>query len=181
MIKKTYRKDDEFYTPRKWVEHIIDHLENTNTLTKDMVIWCPFDLVESNFPSVLRERGYKVINSHINTGQDFYTYTPREHYDIIISNPPFAGKTQLLERLISLGEDVKWALIFPNHFFLTQGFMRQLNNLNNLQFISFEKRMYFIKDYALDGIKPKTQPLYQSLVLTNNLYLPKFFTVLRGV
>ncbi|UUD36148.1 class I SAM-dependent methyltransferase [Mycoplasmopsis citelli] len=185
MIKKQFSKNNELYTPRKWVEYIINYLESTKALTKDMTVWCPFDLDISSFPTVLRQRGYKVINTHINTGQDFYNYIPEEPFDIIISNPPFTGKAQTLARLQSLGPNIKWALIYGNQFFLTSSFVRQLNDLNNFQMIAFERRMYFLSDYALDVEKPtkevKTNPMFASLVLTNNLFLPKDFIVLKGV
>ncbi|MCU9939621.1 hypothetical protein NW739_02350 [Mycoplasmopsis felis] len=31
----------------------------------DKIIWCPFDLPTSNFVTVFKNNGYKVISSHI--------------------------------------------------------------------------------------------------------------------
>ena len=84
-------KNDEMYTPRYGVEPIIKHLP------KGTIIWCPFDRDEHNFPIMLREAGFTVINSHIDYGEDFYTYEP-EKWDVIVSNPPFCfdEKTEIL-------------------------------------------------------------------------------------
>lgn len=80
---------DEFYTPRFAVEPLLKYIP------KDKIIWCPFDTEDSNYVKVFKENGYKVIYSHISTGQDFFYYEPDE-YDIIVSNPPFSIKTEVV-------------------------------------------------------------------------------------
>lgn len=144
-----------------------------------MKIWCPFDLEQSNFVKVLKERNYEVIYSHLNLGQDFYNYEP-ENWDIIISNPPFSNKTKTLQRLKSFNKNKKWVLIFGNQFFQTGSFLRELNDLNDFNIITFEKRMWFIKDYNND-IKPKSNPAFASVLLTNNLEFNKGFICIKGV
>ena len=64
---KSDRKNDLLYTPY----HIIDHI--TKYLPTDKIIWCPFDEKWSAFTVRLKERGYNVVSSHINDGQDFFT------------------------------------------------------------------------------------------------------------
>mgnify|MGYP004581082403 FL=1 len=60
---------------------------------KNAVVWCPFDKENSEFVKQLTANGNNVIHSHISSaGQDFYTYEPNEHWDCIISNPPFGGQ-----------------------------------------------------------------------------------------
>lgn len=97
-IYKTNGKNDECYTPRYVVECIIPFIP------KSSVIWCPFDTKESFFVKVLKENGFKVIYSHISMGQDFYNYEPKEHWDVMISNPPFTNKKQIFERAFQLGK-----------------------------------------------------------------------------
>lgn len=94
----TLNNDDEWYTTREDVEEFLSHLATFDNMT----FWCPFDTEDSNFVKVLKERGYKVIASHIDNGQDFYKYEPTDPYDIIISNPPFKGKSNLIARLLEL-------------------------------------------------------------------------------
>ena len=89
-------KNDERYTPPILVKPILEYIP------KGSVVWCPFDLKNSEFVYALKEHGCKVIYSHIETGQDFFSYEPNEPYDYIISNPPFSRKLEVLERLYEL-------------------------------------------------------------------------------
>ena len=59
-------------------------------------ILCPFDKEESNFVKLISKTN-KVIHSHISEGKDFYNYEPNEHWDCIISNPPFTNKRKIFE------------------------------------------------------------------------------------
>lgn len=68
-----------------------------------MTVWCPFDTEESHFVKMLRAQGNKVICTHIDNGQDFFT-TPVPQCDMIISNPPYSVKTEVLERLFEIGK-----------------------------------------------------------------------------
>ena len=52
---------------------------------------------------MLRAQGNKVICTHIDNGQDFFT-TPVPQCDMIISNPPYSVKTEVLERLFEIGK-----------------------------------------------------------------------------
>lgn len=91
-------KGDEVYTPFYAVEPLLKYIP------KDKIIWCPFDEEWSAFYQLFTENGYKVIRSSIVEGQDFFTYEPEEHYDIIVSNPPFSKKDEVLQRLNDLGK-----------------------------------------------------------------------------
>ena len=54
-----YSENDELYTPRILVEAIVQFIPKGST------VWCPFDTANSEFVLVLREKGFKVIHSHI--------------------------------------------------------------------------------------------------------------------
>lgn len=69
------KTNNEYYTPKQTV---IDLIQKIN-LPKNKIIWCPFDKGDSEFVIEFRKAGYKVIHSHIDNGEDFYTYTPNEH------------------------------------------------------------------------------------------------------
>ena len=101
-----YKKKDEYYTPKLLVEPIIKYLN------KKWIIWCPFDTENSEFVLTLKENGFNVIYSHINTGQDFFHYTP-DKFDAIISNPPFSRKLEVLERLYELDKPFGMILGLP--------------------------------------------------------------------
>ena len=57
----------------------------------------------SEIVTVLREKGYTVVTSHIQDGFNFFDYEP-QHYDLIITNPPYSLKDSFLERAFSLGK-----------------------------------------------------------------------------
>ncbi len=66
-----------------------------------MIVWCPFDKEESNFVKQLSKWAFiDVVFSHIDNGQDFFNYEPKE-WDIIVSNPPFTNKRKYFERALS--------------------------------------------------------------------------------
>lgn len=90
--------NDEYYTPPILARAIVPYVP------KDKVVWCPFDTEDSEFVIRLRENGNKVIATHIWNGQNFFTYEPTEHYDMIISNPPFSKKIEVFKRLFDLGK-----------------------------------------------------------------------------
>jgi len=68
---------------------------------KDKIIRCPFDKADSQFVIVLKEHGFKVVYSHIDYGQNFFEYQPKE-WDVIISNPPYTNKRKYWERCLEL-------------------------------------------------------------------------------
>lgn len=72
-------KNDECYTPRYGVLSILKYIP------KGWTVWCPFDREDSEFVKAFKEKGIKVIYSHIEYGEDFYSYEPKEHWDCIIS------------------------------------------------------------------------------------------------
>lgn len=98
-------KNDECYTPAYAVTPIIKYIP------KNAVVWCPFDTLESEYVKQIAENGNKVIASHIDNGQDFYTYEPKDKWDVIVSNPPFTNKRKIFERALSF--DKPFALLFP--------------------------------------------------------------------
>ncbi len=107
------RENIEAYTPKYAVDLIIPYLP------KDKTIWSPFSKNEHNYADYLRSLGYKVINTHIENGQDFLTYKPDFEFDIILDNPPFKNKTKFVEKAISYGKP--FALFLPLNSFGDNG------------------------------------------------------------
>lgn len=108
LTAKTDKASDEVYTPVYAVKPLIKYIKNFNP---NATIWCPFDLEFSNYVKIFEEEGFKVIRSHIDEGQNFFYYEPEEHYDVIISNPPFSCKDAVLKRLSELGKP--YAMLLP--------------------------------------------------------------------
>lgn len=65
--------NDECMTPDYGVKPIIKYIP------KNAVVWCPFDKEDSEFVKQIKKARHKVIATHIDNGQDFYTYEPNEH------------------------------------------------------------------------------------------------------
>lgn len=91
----------------------------------------------------IRKAGHKVIATHIDNGQDFYIYEPNEHWDYIISNPPFTNKRLIFERALSFGKP--FALIMSNTW-LNDSAPKQLFKDKDLQLLMFDKRMKFMNN-----------------------------------
>lgn len=130
-------KNDECITPDYGVKPIIKYIP------KDAVVWCPFDKEDSEFVKQIRENGNKVIATHIENGQNFFTYEPDEHWDCIVSNPPFTGKRKIFERALSF--DKPFALMAPNTWW-NDAAPAQIFKDKDLQILSFDKRIRFSVD-----------------------------------
>lgn len=130
------KTNNEYYTPKQTVIDLIEKIK----LPKNKIIWCPFDKGDSEFVIEFRKAGYKVIHSHIDNGEDFYTYTPNEHWDIIISNPPFSNKRLLIERCESFNKD--FCLLYGCTIFSQS----MGNTLNRCAFWFIQKNIKFISN-----------------------------------
>lgn len=158
-----YKNDDEWYTTKEDVQHFI---ENANIPT-NKIIWCPFDLPTSNFVTVFKENGYKVISSHIWEGKDFYLYEPKK-WDIIVSNPPFRGKHKLLERLLTFNKP--FALIFGIQCLNSEKFCDQLQKFKKPQYVHLKRRMCFTKDNLNYDVMNLDRPSFASMWVCNDLF-----------
>lgn len=127
-------KNDECMTLPYAVKPILKYIP------KGSIVWCPFDKEDSQFVIHLKEAGFKVINTHIDYGQDFYTYEPPK-WDVIVSNPPFTNKRKIFERALSF--DKPFALIAPMTW-LNDSAPAHLFKDKELQILSFDKRMKFL-------------------------------------
>ncbi len=132
-------KNDECMTLEYGVKPIIKYIPAGST------VWCPFDKDNSQFVIQLRAAGFNVINTHIDYGQDFYTYQPPQ-WDVIVSNPPFTNKRCIFERALSF--DKPFALIAPMTW-LNDAAPAHLFKDKGLQILSFDKRMKFLNNGAV--------------------------------
>lgn len=105
----------------------------------DVIVWCPFDKENSEFVKQLRANNIKVIATHIDNNQDFYTYEP-ENWDVIVSNPPFTNKRKIFERALSF--DKPFALLMSNTW-LNDSAPVKLFKDKGLQLLMFDRRMRF--------------------------------------
>ena len=121
---------DEVYTPFYAVTPLLKYI------SKELVIWCPFDKEWSAYVQTFLAAGNKVIYSHLDDGQDFFEYQPDQHYDVIISNPPYSKKDEVLKRLKEIGKP--YAMLLP--LATLQG-QRRFSSFENTQALIFDKRI----------------------------------------
>lgn len=102
--KKAFKEQDMYMTPSILVNMLIPYLEmwELDFIDKNgrrPIIWLPFDTEESKYYTILKEKQFEVVRSHLNDGKDFFTYQPEE-FDIAVSNIPFSKKLDIFERMI---------------------------------------------------------------------------------
>lgn len=145
LTAKTDKSSDEVYTPSYAVKPLIKYIQEyacKNQCDKNhpLVIWCPFDTKNSEYVKIFSNLEYvKVIYSHIDDGKNFFYYEPEEQYDIIISNPPFSQKDNVLKRLYELNKPYAMLLPIP----ALQGQARFKYMKDGLQYLGFDKRINY--------------------------------------
>lgn len=121
---------DEVYTPFYAVEPLLEFLPDNKK------VWCPFDEEWSAFYQLLSEKGYDVTRSSLQEGQDFFSFEPK-NWDILVSNPPFSKKNEVLKRAYQLGKP--FALLLPVNSI--QGKARYKIFKNEIQMLAFDARV----------------------------------------
>lgn len=87
------------------------------------------------------------MRSHISEGKDFFLYEP-DNYDVIVSNPPFSLKDNILKRLDELGKP--FAILLP--LSSLQG-KRRYQYLKDIQILAFDERIDFHTVESMDKTK----------------------------
>lgn len=149
-INKTYlnsgrtKESDECLTPRYVIYPIIKYLKLKNFKN----VWCPFDLDHSLYCRVLKQNGFNVTNSHIKNGKDFFEIDPTKiNFDVIVSNPPFTLKDEILKRLYEINKP--FMLLLPIQSLQSQERVPMFKKYG-LQLLCFDKRACF---YTRDNLK----------------------------
>ena len=159
LTAKTNKASDEVFTPDYAVKPILKYIN------KSAIVWCPFDTKESEYVKLISKKGNKVIYSHIDDGKNFFEYEPNEHYDCIISNPPFSIKDEILQRLDELGKPYALLLPIPS----LQG-QKRFKYIKNCQALIFDKRINYFTDIFRKNIQKGVS--FGSFYLCKN-FLPK--------
>lgn len=131
-------KNDECYTPDYGVQPILKYIP------RGAIVWCPFDKQESEFVKQIQKTN-EVVFSHIDNGQDFYSFEP-ERWDVIVSNPPFTDKRKIFKRALSFKKP--FALIMSNTWLNDSAPKQLFKEKSDLQLLMFEQRIKFV---APDG------------------------------
>lgn len=135
LTAKKTKISDECYTPKYAVLPILEFIK------KKWIVWCPFDSSDSQFVKVIKKNGNKVINSHLDSGKDFFKYEPKK-YDIIISNPPYSIKDKVIERCYNLNKKFMLLMPLPS----LQSKFRYNFFVKGLELIIFDGRICYFKN-----------------------------------
>lgn len=160
MDKVANSKNDEFYTPEYAVKPILKYIPN------DSRVWCPFDTNESHFVKQIRGKKCLVTPTHKDSGDDFFVMdvvNPTPHY--IVSNPPYSLKTEVLERLFSLGIPFAMLLGVVGLFESKKRF--KMFRDNQFEILYFNRRIAYFKDYSEQS--PSLHPPFSSVYITQNM------------
>ena len=147
-----FNKDD-YLTPESAVKLILPYVKKFKT------IWCPFDKEDSNFVRVFKENSINVIHSHIEYGEDFFTYTPNQNYDAIVSNPPFSKSDKIIQRLHKI--DKPYAIIMP---------VSSLQGKTKFQYIK-DTAQVLIPENRIQYLNPITKTNLDTTVSFGSVYL----------
>lgn len=143
-------ENDELYTPNILVKAITPYI-------KRKIVWCPFDTKNSEFVKELSKDNV-VISTHIKGGYDFFEYEP-DNYDVIVSNPPFSKKLEVLDRVYKLGKPFALLLPMPmlNYQVIGSFFLdKELQLLIVDKKVSFNgNTSAFNSSYFCNGLLPK--------------------------
>jgi hypothetical protein len=123
---KTFKKDDDYYTPKSAWE-AIQHL-----IPKDKTIWEAF-YGDGKSGEYLQELGFNVIHKE----EDFFIHN---YGDIVVSNPPFSMKKEVLTRLKDLKKP--FILIMPSSM-INYKYCNDLFRDDRLQIVIPRRRIQF--------------------------------------
>jgi hypothetical protein len=132
-------KNDEYYTPKYAWTDIAEFIP------KNKVIWESFYCADSKSAQYLKEMGHEVIFKNI----DFFNSNEGE---IIVSNPPFTKKKEVLERLTLI--DKPFIIIVPLATIVTKYFKEMFGDDDDIEFIFRNKRIQF--EQMKEGLLVKT-------------------------
>lgn len=160
MDKVAGSGNDEFYTPEYAIEPLFEYIPIEAT------IWCPFDTEDSHFVKMFRRLGNKVIATHLADGYDFFAYQPTEHYDYIISNPPYSMKNEVFERLFALNK--KFAMLVGVVGLFESQKRFQMFRDNYFEIMYLNKRVAFFKSF--EEQKPSLNPPFSSVYIARGVF-----------
>lgn len=132
IIKK--KKCDDYDTPLYIWEMLLDYLD----LGKDTIIYDPFynDGIAKTY---LGKLGY---NNVIHEKEDFFQNYEKYNYDIIISNPPYSIKQNILKVLYQI--DKPFVLIVPTAI-ISKLYLKNIfkDDIDKVQYIIPNRRLQF--------------------------------------
>jgi len=147
------KDSDNYITNKEDWEKIKEYIP------KDKVIWSPF-YCDGKQKEYFKDMGFDIIHED----KDFFSYTP--DYDIMIDNPPFSKKKEILQKLKEI--DKPFILIIPSVMLCYKYFQDYFKN--DLQMIVTYNR---IKFRHINSTNKNYTPPYASFYFCYKMNLPK--------
>lgn len=131
-------KNDELYTPEYAIKPLLKYLP------KNKIIWECTDYGSSNITKVLKNNGYKVVNTN-KAEIDFIQDNVDFKFDMIITNPPYSLKDEFIKRCYEYGKP--FCLLLP--ITSLEGIERgKMFRKHGIELLVFDRRCNFIYDNA---------------------------------
>ena len=130
---KTFQKHDDYMTPKHAWNDIKKFIPQ-----EYKIIYEPFygdGSSGKNLEEILPD--HSIIHQNV----DFYEYSSKFIYDMILSNPPFSDAKNIMPKMLEL--DKPFILLMPSSKINTSYFRSWKNK--NIQIIIPRKRIHFIK------------------------------------
>lgn len=155
-------QNDEFYTPLYAVKPIEKYIKPGSK------IWCPFDTENSLFVKEFSRKGFYVLGTHLDDGDDFFDLINSDicdWCDYIISNPPYSLKTEVLKALFESEKPFAMLLGIVGLFESQRRF--EMFRDNEFEIMYMNRRIDYFKDF--NEIKPSKNPPFSSVYLTHKI------------
>ena len=148
------KDSDNYITNKEDWERINDFIP------KDKVIWSPF-YCDGKQKEYFKDIGFDIIHQD----KDFFSFTPE--YDLVIDNPPFSKKREVLQKLHEL--DKPFILICPS-MMLSYKYFQDYFKDGGIQIIIPYKRINF---KHLRSEKRNYSPPFASFYFCYKMNLPR--------
>jgi len=157
-ILKKYKLDD-YTTPLYIWKMLLDYLD----LGKNTIIYEPF-YNDSKSKTYLGKLGY---NNVIHENENFFENYDKYKYDIILSNPPYSIKQNILKVLYKI--DKPFVLIVPTAI-ISKLYIKNIfkDDINKIQYIIPNRRLQF----EVNGYNQKRTP-FDTLFMCYKLELQR--------
>lgn len=142
--------NDNYNTPKEAFEFLFSHTKNIEKYN----VWFPF-YNDGSLKNILDSMKLKYVHEN----KDFFKYKPK-NFDLIIDNPPFSCKKEILERCIELKKP--FALLLPIDTLERHYISDYFKDSSKLKILIPKKRYQYNNEY----IEKKKRVPFKSIWIT---------------
>ncbi len=138
-------KFDNLHTPAYAIKPLLKYIP------KGITVWECTDYGKSEITRLLKEHGCKVISTDIE--ENFFEYIPKEHFDMIITNPPYSLKDEFLKKCYEWNKPFCLLLPITTLEGKTRG---EMFRKNGVEVMVFDGRVQFMENMIENYNKRKS-------------------------